>query len=105
MNEYRLKYVYWTGDTIEEDFDIHHIDFNRKNNCIKNLVKLPKKLHADYHAVIKKLNNSIYNEYNVPKSKLLKLKAKLEILQSELDKHIVRRDDLIINKEKNDTQL
>lgn len=37
---------------IEEDissFDIHHIDFNRENNTLYNLVLLPRKLHHSYH--------------------------------------------------------
>jgi hypothetical protein len=31
------------------DFDIHHINGNRKDNRITNLVALPKKLHHQYH--------------------------------------------------------
>lgn len=30
-------------------FDVHHIDFNRNNNDILNLVALPKWLHGRYH--------------------------------------------------------
>jgi hypothetical protein len=30
-------------------YEIHHIDLNRKNNKIKNLLLLPRKLHRQYH--------------------------------------------------------
>jgi hypothetical protein len=30
-------------------YHIHHIDENRNNNIIQNLVMLPKKLHHQYH--------------------------------------------------------
>ena len=33
-------------------FEVHHIDRNRENNDIKNLVLIPKKLHAEYHRII-----------------------------------------------------
>ena len=32
-----------------EGFDIHHIDCNRENNNILNLVALPSKLHKQFH--------------------------------------------------------
>ena len=32
-------------------FDLHHIDGNRSNNAIENLLLLPRKLHNDYHNI------------------------------------------------------
>lgn len=32
-----------------EGFDIHHIDLNRENNSISNLVALPSELHRQFH--------------------------------------------------------
>jgi len=46
---YRKFYEQKTGKKIPKDFDIHHIDFNRENNDIMNLVAIPKKLHHNYH--------------------------------------------------------
>ena len=35
-----------------EEYDVHHIDFNRENNDIRNLILLPKKLHHQYHMCV-----------------------------------------------------
>ena len=56
--EYRLKYEYLTNRKIPEGFNVHHIDGNRKNNVMTNLVALPLKLHADYHKYEKNPQNS-----------------------------------------------
>lgn len=40
------------------DFDIHHIDFNRDNNNIDNLIMLPKRLHHQYHFAMSALSSS-----------------------------------------------
>lgn len=55
MKNYRKYYQEITGIQIDLSFDIHHIDGNRGNNDINNLVHLPKKLHNDFH----KLRNEI----------------------------------------------
>lgn len=46
---YRKFYEKQTGKKIPKDFDVHHIDFNRENNDIMNLVAIPKELHRNYH--------------------------------------------------------
>lgn len=33
-------------------YEVHHIDQNRENNNIDNLILLPKKLHRELHAVL-----------------------------------------------------
>ena len=40
------------------DFDIHHIDFNRDNNDVDNLIMLPNKLHHQYHFAMSALNSA-----------------------------------------------
>jgi len=45
----RKFYEQQTNIPVPDDFDIHHIDGNRKNNDIENLVALPTKLHLLYH--------------------------------------------------------
>lgn len=46
---YRKIYAEATGCEVPKNFDVHHIDFNRQNNDIQNLVALPKELHQRYH--------------------------------------------------------
>ena len=53
MENYRKIYADYYG--IEWDsqlFEIHHINRNRNDNNIYNLVLLPKKLHKEYHKII-----------------------------------------------------
>lgn len=46
---YRKFYANHYKITIPEGFDIHHIDEDRNNNDIHNLLLLPSKLHHQYH--------------------------------------------------------
>lgn len=34
---------------VDDEFVIHHLDGNRNNNDIKNLLMLPSELHGKYH--------------------------------------------------------
>lgn len=52
---YIKKYVLEYGD-IPEGYNIHHIDINRKNNELKNLVAIPIELHKKYHENEKYMN-------------------------------------------------
>ena len=45
---YRKLYIKKIGE-IPSDWEVHHIDGNRQNNSIKNLVALPIKLHKRLH--------------------------------------------------------
>jgi hypothetical protein len=49
---YRGFYELHTKLKIPENFIIHHIDFNRQNNTLINLVCVPNKLHIQYHTLI-----------------------------------------------------
>ena len=46
---YRDIYQNYLEVTIPEDWHVHHIDHNRSNNSIENLVALPRSIHAIYH--------------------------------------------------------
>lgn len=46
---YRKLYKKETKRPIPLTFEIHHIDGDRSNNDIMNLVALPKELHTDFH--------------------------------------------------------
>lgn len=67
--DYRNIYTEIHGK-IHFDHEIHHIDGNRKNNQVKNLVSLPIKLHKRYHEnekemiVCFKKNNKIGFQYH-----------------------------------------
>lgn len=46
---YREIYEIETGVKLPQNFEVHHIDFDRNNNVMRNLVAMPKSLHANYH--------------------------------------------------------
>ena len=48
---YRRLYEKHYGIKIPPEYDVHHIDFNRENNSISNLIVLPKSLHHKLHWV------------------------------------------------------
>lgn len=49
--DYRKFYEEKCNIKIPVGYEIHHIDEDRNNNDIRNLVMLPSKLHHDYHAI------------------------------------------------------
>ena len=55
LKNYREKYKRYYKIDFDNSYAIHHIDFNRKNNDIKNLLLLPKNLHHKYHYYLTKL--------------------------------------------------
>ena len=46
---YRKKYRQHYGIDFSNDYVVHHIDLDRSNNDIDNLLLLPKQLHSKYH--------------------------------------------------------
>jgi len=52
---YRKYYSDYYGIKIDSSYAIHHIDFDRNNNNINNLLLLPRKLHSKYHLLINSL--------------------------------------------------
>lgn len=57
---YRKYYEKKCNIKIPEGYEIHHIDFNRDNNDIFNLVMLPKKLHNEYHIYLERYKEQHY---------------------------------------------
>ena len=49
---YRKAYKQRYRIDFGSDYDIHHIDMNRENNNIQNLILLPKELHQRLHRSI-----------------------------------------------------
>lgn len=52
---YRKYYKEYYGIDFGSEYDIHHIDFDRNNNSIENLLLLPKSLHNKYHFYVRSL--------------------------------------------------
>ena len=49
MTDYKKLYAQTYGITWDVDLEIHHIDRNRQNNDISNLILLPGHLHRELH--------------------------------------------------------
>ena len=49
MSNYRKKYQKHHNLELDSNTDVHHIDWNRKNNDIDNLIAIPKSLHVRIH--------------------------------------------------------
>ena len=49
MTDYKKLYAQTYGITWDADLEIHHIDRNRQNNNISNLILLPGYLHNELH--------------------------------------------------------
>lgn len=54
---YRMKYKKFYNVDFGSELEVHHIDENRDNNDIDNLILLPQKLHNLYHEYIKYAND------------------------------------------------
>ena len=80
IHNYAKKYREMLGLNEGEyvDYQVHHIDVNRQNNCCKNLVLIPPHTHKSYHFMltaasscgsldisfpIKDLSNKLHHEY------------------------------------------
>ena len=61
LKNYREKYKRYYNIKFDKNYVVHHIDGNRENNAISNLVLLPSKLHAKYH-----FQKQIIEGYEIP---------------------------------------
>ena len=52
LKDYRKKFKRYYGIDFSSEYAVHHIDFDRSNNDISNLMILPKGLHSRYHFCI-----------------------------------------------------
>ena len=90
--DYRKKYKKHYGE-IPNDWDVHHIDFNRKNNQIENLVAIPIELHKKIHNInVFWLNTVIFSfDKPLPHSRLYEVKETVKLyieIQWELTYYI-----------------
>ena len=56
--DYRQLYKDYYGIDFDDSMVVHHIDFNRHNNNMYNLLLMPKELHAKYHWHISSLGGT-----------------------------------------------
>ena len=56
--DYRQLYKDYFGIDFGSDMVVHHIDFDRTNNDIDNLLLMPRELHAKYHMHVSQLGGS-----------------------------------------------
>ena len=61
LKNYRTKYKRYYEIEFGREYAVHHIDGNRENNDIANLVLLPSKLHSQYHFL-----KTIIDRQNLP---------------------------------------
>lgn len=100
---YRNLYSELTKMDIE-DFDIHHIDRDKTNNDIINLVALPSELHRIYHALIKEHKVSYLDLIEVDTDPfLIQIKyetddLKIKVLNKCSEYLIYRNSLLVTNK-------
>ena len=60
--DYRAIYKEFYDIEFDSSFVIHHIDFDRTNNDIDNLILLPRGLHSKYHQVIREIQGTSKSE-------------------------------------------
>lgn len=71
VKSYREKYKRHYNISFGSDMVIHHIDFDRTNNEISNLLLLPRKLHEEYHTILtaigarKGVADLTFNNYDI----------------------------------------
>lgn len=107
MENYRLKYKRYYGIDFDNKYDVHHIDFDRTNNDISNLILLPKELHAKYHMLINDLGgidtygNIKFNAYiNLCVSNYAApILEQLGAVIQEINKWVVYKQQLDIQKQ------
>lgn len=64
--DYRKYYKEYFKIEISNDYDVHHIDMDRSNNNISNLILIPKRLHKKYHYAVRALMS-----YNIKDNKYM----------------------------------
>lgn len=60
--DYRQLYKKYYGIEFGAQYDIHHIDENRNNNNISNLLLLPHNTHENLHLLL--IDHDRYSDYD-----------------------------------------
>ena len=64
IDAYASRYMRMFGiDICNSDMHIHHLDHDRNNNELNNLVAVPKKLHEEYHRLHSEMK---FHDFKIP---------------------------------------
>ena len=58
LKDYRKKFKRYYGIDFSSRYSVHHIDFDRSNNDITNLMVLPRELHSRYHFCVSAMRST-----------------------------------------------
>lgn len=83
-----------SGVLPDGEIHVHHIDHDRDNNHISNLVALPKKLHYQYHYTINRIGQELHIY-----SKEISLKE-IDELEAKTKESLKKYDDEELNAAK-----
>lgn len=64
--DYRKYYKEYYGITFDKDLEIHHLDWDRSNNDISNLLLIPKATHEKFHFACNAISSAL-SKYGSPK--------------------------------------
>ena len=101
LKNYRTKYKRYYDIDFSSDYDIHHIDFDRTNNEIDNLILLPKMLHQKYHFLINSVSEIKLGEkidYKYSSSYTIKILKEYVDMLEELEKWKMYKVNLELQK-------
>lgn len=103
---YRKKYEELLNLILSNKEEIHHLDMDRENNNINNLVAIPKKLHKQYHSYLRIYEDGLkmtvgtslefQKEYEFEIKKWKKHTEKLINIENEIKKYIKKRNSLLL---------
>jgi len=97
---YRTNYLKHFNLTNNQNFNIHHLNFDRECNDLGNLVLLPAELHASIHRLILSLSSTTKSTLNIDVSKAKMIVHDVPILQ-ELANYLYELDFWITFKNRN----
>lgn len=86
-NNYRRIFKQHYGIEFGTEFDVHHIDGDRSNNEIENLMVLPSDLHTRYHSLKREIEGQFVptkitgNGVNNSQNCIFNLEKFLEVLR------------------------
>ena len=104
--DYRKFYEKSLDTKLKKEEEVHHLDRNRENNEIINLVAIPRKLHKQYHLCLtmcefgfKHFNDcseEIFNAYYCEIKKWHVQIEKLKKIEKEIDSYIQKRNSVLL---------
>ena len=103
---YRKKYEELLNLILSNEEEIHHLDMDRENNNINNLVAIPKKLHKQYHSYLRIYEDGLKmvqctseefkKEYAYDIRKWKEHTEKLIKVENEIKIYIEKRNSLLL---------